>query len=131
MYLKNDGRYGYSRDGQQYRTRGLFLMFCQPPGVVGSSAPIKCAVRKVALRQLGHWMMGRAAIYGHRLSVSGSYGSDGLPMSVPQEVYDRLTVTLPDDLYAAWNKGGGHNSAGSEAQAVRMWALKHIKELSK
>ena len=130
MYLKNDGQSGY-RGGNQVRTRGLFLMFIQPPGSEGCSAPIKCVVRKVALQQLGHWMMGRANIRGQWFTVSGSYGGDGLPMDVPQAVYDSLTVTLPDDLYQAWNKGGGHNSCGSEATAVRLWALAHLAELRK
>ena len=130
MYITNDSRSGY-RGGDQVCTRGLFLMFVQPPGTAGASSPIKCVVRKVALQQLGHFMMGRANIRGKWFTVSGSYGSDGLPMDVPQEVYDSLTVTLPADLYQAWNKGGGHNSCGSEAPAVRKWAKEHLAELRK
>lgn len=131
MYLTNDGFSGYDRSGQQIRQRGLFLIFCQPSGVAGTSGPIKCCVRKCALRQLGHWMMGRVAIYGQHYTVSGSYGHDGLPMSVSQEAYDRLTVILPPELQEAWNKGGGWNSAGSEAEAVRKWALANLDELRK
>jgi hypothetical protein len=131
MYLQNDGFSGYDRDGEQIRQRGLFLLFCQPPGVAGASAPIKCLVRKVAMRQCGQWMMGRANIGGHWYTVSGAYGGDGLPISVPQEVYDRLAITLPADLYEAWNNGEGWNSAGSEARAVRKWALENLDALRK
>jgi len=106
-------------------------MLVQPEGIQGSSAPIKAVVRKVALRQLGHWMMGKARIYGHNFTVSGAYGGDGLTMDVPQEVYDRLQVELPDSLVEAWNKGGGWNSAGSEAPMIREWALENLDRLRK
>jgi hypothetical protein len=73
-------------------------------------------------------MMGNARVHGHRLTLSGSYGSDGLPDTVPAEVYAR-GVELPDELYNAWNNGGGWNGAGSEAPAMREWALEHLAEL--
>jgi hypothetical protein len=85
--------------------------------------PIRAIVRYTRLRQFGHFMMGFARVNGHRLTLSGSYGSDGLPMSVPDVVYN-LGTELPQDLYDAWNKGGGWNSAGSEAPSMRQWALK-------
>lgn len=129
MYLKNDGFAGYDRDGQQIRQRGLFLMLIQPEGVAGCSAPIKACVRKVALRQCGYWMIGRARIYSRSFSVSGAYGADGLTMGVPRDVYDRLPVTLPNDLREAWNKGEGWNSAGKEAPDMRKWALQNLDEL--
>lgn len=128
MYLKNDGASGYDRHGQQVRQRGLFLLFVQPKN--DASSPIKCVVRKVAMKQFGHWMMGKARIHGHSVTVSGAYGGDGLPCNVPQEVYDKLTVVLPPDLYEAWNKGEGWNSAGKEAPSVRQWALANLDALS-
>ena len=129
MYLKNDGFSGYDSSGAQIRTRGLFLIMIQPES--HTDVPIKLAVRKVALKQLGHWMMGCARVYGHSITVSGSYGSDGLPCSVPQDVYDRLTVELPKELHEAWNKGGGHNGAGSESSMIRKFALEHLSQLTK
>ena len=128
MYIENNG--GYYKGSEQHARRGLFLMLVQPPGIEGGTE-IKAVVRKVALSQLGAWMMGRVSIYGHRLSVSGSYGSDGLPMNVPQEVYDRLQVKLPQYLYDAWNKGGGWNSAGNEAELMREWAKQNLATLTK
>ena len=129
MYLSNSGGY-YDSDGTQRARRGPFLLFLQPPGVAGCDAPIKCAVRKVALHQFGHFMMGTARLYGHSLTVSGTYGHDGLVCEVPADVYNRAPMALPPELVEAWNKGGGHNSAGSEAAAVRKWALENLELLS-
>jgi hypothetical protein len=84
-------------------------------------------VRMVAMQQFGQFMMGRARIKGHTITLSGSYGGDGLPVyQVPQEVYD-AGVDIPDELFDLWNKGGGWNSAGSEASAMRKWAIETFK----
>lgn len=106
--------------------RGDFLLFCQGGDV---NDPIKCCVRKVALHQLGCWMMGTVRIYGNSFTVSGAYGSDGLPMQVPQNVYERLPIRLPDHLREMWDKGGGWNSAGNEGPDVRNWARANLKLL--
>lgn len=84
--------------------------------------PIRAIVRYVRMRQMGHWMMGSARIGTERITLSGSYGSDGLPTSVSDSAYES-GVELPQYLYDAWNKGGGWNSAGSEAGMMREWAL--------
>ena len=133
MYLTRGHGY-YTPDGQQRTSRGLFLLLVQPNDwEEGNPAflPIKVCVRTVALQQCGHWMMGTARLYGHSYTMSGAYGGDGLTMSVPRAVYDRLLVMLPTELHEAWNKGGGWNSAGSEAGAMRRWALAHLEELRK
>lgn len=85
--------------------------------------PLRGIVRYVRMRQLGAWMMGRARIHNTSITLSGSYGSDGLPCTVPDAVYEAGTL-LPNALYEAWNTGGGWNGAGSEAPAMRAWALK-------
>ena len=93
----------------------------------------------VVLKQVGHFMMGiaRDLPVSHssydsengrnwkHLILSGTYGSDGLPCD-----YEKLApsaraklVRVPDYLTAAFWSGGGHNSAGSEALAMRDWAL--------
>ena len=84
--------------------------------------PLRALVRYARLKQLGHFMMGTARVGQHSLTLSGSYGNDGLPMSVPDDVYE-AGVELPQHLYDAWNKGGGWNGAGSEATAMREWAI--------
>jgi hypothetical protein len=92
------------------------------------NSPIKALVRKVALHQCGHWMMGTARIHGRSITVSGSYGGDGLPLTVPWHLYERFGVKVPDELVEAWDKGGGWNSCGTEAPLMRDWALKTFKE---
>ncbi len=110
---------------------------CKGSGYLGPSGKqvryvhhkeIRALVRKVAMRQCGHFMMGRARVFGHTLSLSGTYGGDGLTVTVPREVFDRA-VPIPQELHDAWNKGGGHNSAGSEATAMREWALANLDRL--
>jgi hypothetical protein len=75
-------------------------------------------------------MMGFAHIWNQKISVSGAYGSDGLPLSVDDHIYEK-GMELPKELYDKWNKGGGWNCAGSEAKDVREWAIKNIKQLSR
>ncbi len=110
---------------------------CKGSGYLGPSGKmvkyihhkeIRALVRKVAMHQCGHFMMGRARVFGSTLTLSGSYGGDGLTVEVPREVFERA-VPLPQELHDAWNAGGGHNSAGSEAFAMREWALAHLAEL--
>ena len=90
---------------------------------------VRAVVRDVALRQLGHWMTGQVRISGHPVSLSGAYGADGLTREVPRAVFE-LGVPLPPELYEAWSKGGGHNSAGSAAPDMAQWARDNLKALS-
>lgn len=129
MYIKQTA--AYYRGTEQCARRGLFLLLIQPAGIEGTKKPIKALVRKVALRQCGHWMMGTARVYGHSLTVSGAYGADGLVMEAPDEVYNRAPVELPSDLAEQWNNGGGWNSAGSEGPAIRQWARENLKALQR
>jgi len=129
MYIENAQIYYVG--SEQHCREALFLLLIQPASERWKTEPIKALVRKVALGQFGQWMMGKVNIYGKYLIVSGSYGNDGLPMSVPDEIYDRATVVLPDYLAALWNSGGGWNSAGNEATIMRQWAKDNLKELRK
>jgi len=95
-----------------------------------NSYPLRAIVRYVRMRQLGHFMMGSARVNGHSLTLSGSYGSDGLPMSVSDEVYE-AGVELPAELYTLWANGGGWNSAGTEAGHMREWAKQTFPKPSK
>jgi len=125
MYLTNRNRYD-NASGQHCR-QAPFLILVQPSGMEGHKAPMRALVRKVALHQCGHWMMGSTRAFGQRIALSGCYGDDGSPCSVPQEVYDRATP-VPEELIEKWNHGGGWNDAGSEAQDMRDWAIKTFLE---
>ncbi len=119
MYLRGSHRYYIG--SEQHVTRAPFLLLLQLRDGPCSPENTFACVRKVALRQLGHWMMGRTRIGAKWYSVSGSYGSDGLPMTV--DALPKDAKPLPRELYDAWNKGGGWNSCGSEASAMRDWAI--------
>ena len=120
MYIQAPNR-GYTHDGQQFCRRAPFLLLIQNGDW---TSPIYGVVRTVALKQLGHWMMGKVRIMGKSYTVSGSYGNDGMTLSVDAIPPD--AKPLPDELREAWNKGGGWNSAGSEAQAMAEWARKEL-----
>lgn len=142
MYLDNIHRYYVGNE--QHCQRGRFLlMLCK-------DNEYRAVVRKVALRQLGPWMMGTAMVHGYSLTVSGSYGNDGLPVDCDTDAQygaayvtssvgvkdegasirkkmalDKLwqeSVAIPAELIAAWIDGGGHNGAGTERDAMREWA---------
>lgn len=130
MFVK-DAQRGYSRTGQQIAA-GWFLILFQrdwEPGYEPQPLDLRACVRYAHLSQLGHFMMGAVTVGAHRVTLSGSYGNDGLPCTCPTaDLWDRLHP-LPADLQTAYWSGGGHNSAGSEAPALRAWALAHFKDL--
>jgi hypothetical protein len=125
MYIEPTRR--YYKGTEQCIAQARFLLLVQPEGYEHRNEPIRALVRKVALHQCGHFMMGKARTFGHSITVSGSYGGDGLPCNVPMEVYEKA-VDVPQELIEAWDKGGGWNSCGSEAPLMRDWALKTFKE---
>jgi hypothetical protein len=144
MFLTNSHR-GHTRDGQQ-RASGQFLILfshntCKDPAVpVEDRRKVYAHVCHVSMKQLGQFMMGESKTlqvskaYGDRpapnnLILSGTYGDDGLTCD-----YEDLTaesraklVLVPVDLAEKFWHGGGWNSAGSEAQDMRDWAVKTFK----
>ena len=129
MYIEPTSHYYV---GTELRTRAArFLLLIQPKQpTIGEECRAEntyAIVRRVALRQFGHFMMGRARLRGNQwITVSGAYGGDGLPRTV--DALPKDAVLLPRELYDAWSKGGGHNGAGSEAKAIRVWALETFKK---
>ena len=123
MYLRP--AFTYYHGTEQRAARGRFLILLslknQPIGPNNTFA----VVRTVALSQLGHFMCGRANINGRWVYVEGTYGNNGLTRDV--DVLPKDAQPLPRALYDAWNKGGGHNGAGSEANALKTWALATFK----
>lgn len=118
--------HGYTKDDEQYTGPGPFLILIQSPC---QGDAMKGVVRSVKLTQFGPWMMGSTTIGGEKITLSGAYGNDGLPSTVSEAIYEKYGLQIPQDLYDAWNKGGGWNSAGSEAEAMRAWANANLKEL--
>jgi hypothetical protein len=90
--------------------------------------PFRAFLRPVTLKQIGHFMMGRARIGGEWVTISGAYGNDGLPKHLPHGVWE-IGVPLPPSLFDAWNTGNGWNDAGSEAAAMQSWATKNLRQL--
>jgi len=120
---------GYDRYGQQRSGPGDFCIFMQ--GETTNSLEIKVVVRRVSLKQFGHFMMGTARIGGFKFTMSGAYGADGLTNTVPDQIYNSYGLVLPQELYDQWNNGGGWNSCGSEAQSIRQWCFDNLKELKR
>ena len=133
MFLKLK-RSGFDAGGGQVAS-GRFLMLLMPDWMDPDTpeefrdfkrddylTKTRAIVRFVSMRQLGNFMMGTARVLGHKLSVSGAYGGDGLTMRVPWKVY-QVGVPVPADLMLAWSNGGGHNGAGSEGGAMREFGL--------
>lgn len=123
MFL--NGQRWMTRTGEQ-RVRGSFLMLIHPerqgwPLFAYRDYPMRGLVRHVKLSQCGHFMSGRIEVAGHRVYLEGTYGNNGLTREVDPAVYAH-GVNVPPELVAAWNKGGGHNSAGSEAPSMLEWA---------
>lgn len=140
MFIKVD-KSGYNKHGEQF-CHGYFLLMMQPdtrdpevpddwrgPDGIAKYGKntMRCAVVYTKFSQFGQFMMGRAHLLGHKLILSGAYGGDGLSCDVPWKVY-QSGMPLPDDLYDAWNHGGGWNSAGSEAEAMKKFGLKLLKD---
>lgn len=129
MYLSNARIWHSERDGSQ-RASGNFLMIFND---LKSSEPnaLFALVRKVEMSQAGHFMVGKARVGGKDIALSGSYGSDGLPMDLSECPRPDLLVRVPDALAAEFWAGGGHNSAGSEAPAMRQWAQENLGLLTR
>lgn len=121
MYLKPVRTYCES-DGTQFTQQAPFLLLLQLKDRPCGAENLFAVVRKVALRQSGQFMTGYANLGGKWVAVSGSYGNDGLPMTV--EKLPKGAVAVPAELCEAWNTGGGHDSAGTEAKAMREWAAR-------
>ena len=115
----------YYKGTEQCSLRAPFLLLLQLPHRSGPGN-VYAVVRMVALRQFGQFMTGKAKIGSRWENVSGAYGGDGLPMTINELPKD--AVKLPRKLYDAWSKGGGWNSAGVEAPAMRKWAIETFKE---
>ena len=124
MYL-TDTRVYYSRTGNQHAARAPFLILVQKRSADLGPDNFRAMVRQVALEQCGHWMMGYARAAGKTIAVSGAYGSNGFPVTVDDDVYEK-GIDVPKELYDKWASGGGWNSCGSESEDMRTWAIENL-----
>jgi len=124
MFIKSKS--GYSNSGEQHAS-GLFLILMQSKNApIGNN--LRAIVRHCSMTQFGQFMMGIVRIKGKSITVSGAYGSDGLPLTVNENIY-QAGIPLPDHLYQAWAHGNGWNSSGSETSLMKQWALDNLKQL--
>ena len=130
MYVKSNDSY-YKGTNRCIRKAPFLILMNDPKDTSIGRTHMRGIVRMVAMQQLGHFIIGIARIKNFSITLSGSYGGDGLPVyKVPQEVYD-AGKDIPEWLYELWNKGGGHNSCGSEAEEMRKWAKENFPEYLK
>lgn len=123
MFLQVE-QFGINDRGEEV-AHGLFLVVFQ------KDKELRAVVRHARLRQCGHWMMGTVAIGADRVTLSGSYGADGL--TIDGERYPSAwekAVPLGEEMTQAfWSGEGRWNSAGSEAPTMRTWAKKNPARL--
>ena len=137
MFLEGS-KGGYTHDGTQW-CEGPYLLAstvslknnpATGPGASWCSGALRVLVRRARLTQLGHFMMGHLYVGETRLTLSGGLGSDGLPMDVPQGVFDRMAI-VPDEIARAMaTDQTGHNAPGDAAHTLlRAWAMERLKDL--
>ena len=125
---------GYTKGGEQWAKGSFLILFSYNPysntaKYQESKNGLFACVRNVKLKQLGHWMMAIVKIGQLEVSLSGTYGHDGLTCDWKPEMAPWLH-SVPEELKDIFWKGeGGHNSAGSEGPMMRDWAIKNEKLL--
>jgi|SRR5579859_2006784 len=100
MYVGR-GRGTYYVGTEQHASRAPFLILASSDKKDANGyCTLYGIVRKVALAQCGHFMMGTARIAGTSITVSGPFGGDGLPKdydNLPEKVQALFTL-VPSDL---------------------------------
>jgi hypothetical protein len=131
---------GTTRIPYEEQVTGPYLMLFQHQWQLGKETmprELRCLVRTVTLKSLGNFMMGLLTLKlpGESepitISLSGMFGSDGLPLSVPTP---SDTGNLPSRLWALlhplpeelsehyWRDESDHSGNGKAAQAIAAWA---------
>lgn len=123
MYLR--AGHTYYQGTEQHASRAPFLILFSGTEKYPNGKPLLyAAVRKVALSQFGHWMMGSTRIADCRITISGACGSDGLPCDLEKLTARARTrlVLVPEDVAAVYWADDGHNTIGKAAPTLRQWA---------
>ena len=134
--IRNPAYLNWVGTDDQYHARGPLLVLFSP-NPLGRKAPLPLYARGFPLvyyRQLGQYMMGQARFGGGPyMTLSGSYGGDGLPLPL-EDLTDRqrsLLTLLPEDLTVQYWAGGGWNGAGKEAPSMGQWAMENWATLTR
>jgi hypothetical protein len=101
---------GYYIGSEQHSRQADYLMLASSH----SNKELYACVRKVAMSQCGHFMMGTARVGGQSICVSGPIGNDGLPLNW-EDLTDRAKqefVRVPDDVATAYWADDGWNDVG-------------------
>jgi hypothetical protein len=96
-----------------------------------SETEIRAAIRTAHLIQCGQWMMGSVNLWGHTITLSGTYGEDGLTNDcASDELWAMLHPLPPEVARAFWADGTGHNSAGHfSGPLIHDWAINREAQL--
>jgi hypothetical protein len=118
---------GYNSHGEQV-AHGLFLLLFNSPEFMTGDRELRAVIRHARLRQCGHFMMGSCQVGPARITLSGAYGSDGLPGDPPAGLWERLHP-VPEELCQAYWSGSSHNDAGPAGPSLRAWARANLNRL--
>ena len=119
----------FNRQGEQV-ARGYYMLWVQAAhfDYAGNyiTGPMYAAVRYVSLTQNGHWLDGTFRIGGKVIRVSGSLGSDGLPVNFKTSPADapavgihpgfsdswlsKWFVKVPANVIQVWGESEGHST---------------------
>jgi hypothetical protein len=110
MYIEDTSTYYVGT--VEHTRKARYLILVRTEGIAVSTP--RALVRTVALRQVGHHMVGKARLWGYVVQVSGGFGLNGQPATVPDWLYDRA-ATIPPELLVKWNQKAGR-------KALRAWA---------
>lgn len=150
MFLTPSNTY-YDSDGSQRASKAWYLILaCREAGPLDgmgittrdeqytcgtcgkAHSALYAIARKVALSQLGHFMMGTARIGGHSVVVSGNFGSDGLPDTIGQygipSALAPYFTKLPNDVASSyWHSGEDYHAGKSgDYRQLGLWALARL-----
>lgn len=136
--------YTYYSGSEQRASRGDFLMIatfdtdvdyqeiCEECGE--HHKVLFACVRKVAMGQFGHFMMGTARVGGQSLTVSGPIGHDGLPMApwntrnLSDDMIARYFVKVPVNVAHAYWTAHGWNDCGEATPVLRSYGRQLARE---
>jgi hypothetical protein len=157
MFISSTRSY-YSASGEQ-RADGRFLMVFDHEGFKNAEGKpeLRALVRRAEMHQCGHWMMATVKVKSEyakadndppqpkytcwfrrvfdgyfKITLSGSYGGDGLPQSADKYpgLWEQLHP-LPESLQKEFWDGGGHNCAGAEGPSMQAWAEENLQTLTR